>query len=137
VWLILRTDEAVVASTCKLLLNNDTAANYDRQNIRAANTTVSGTGSAGVSDGWTLNVAGASNASGVFHVMRITFPFYAQTTAQKVGECVMGRADTTGANSIADVQVFNWRSTAAITRIAISAVANNFIAGSRMLIYGR
>jgi hypothetical protein len=138
VWLILRTDEAVAGSSCKILVNNDTGANYDRQNIRGVNTTASAAGGLGTTDGWTINIAGASCAAGVFSMVRMSIPAYAQTTAQKAMEFVNSRADTTIANCLVEIQAFNWRSTAAITRIAVNAPASqNFVTGSRMIVYGR
>lgn len=138
VFLLLRTDEAVGASTCLLSLNNDTGSNYDRQHVRGANATASAAATTGETGGWGLSISGTSEAAGVFTVVRVTIPFYAQTTAQKTAECVYGRADTTNTNNIANAIIMQWRNTAAITRMAITAPATkNLIAGSRMLIFGR
>ena len=62
----------------------------------------------------------------------------AQTTFDKMMETTNGNADTTQANRRGRLEIWRWRSTAAITRLTLTAPATkNFIAGSRLLIYGR
>ena len=137
VWLILRTDEAVVASTASITVNNDTGSNYDRQFVRGDNITASASQGAAEA-AWLLTAPGTSCASGVFCCIRLTIPAYTQTTANKIAECTHVRVDTTAANKRAELEGLHWRSTAAITRMAVTAPSTkNFVAGSRMIIYGR
>jgi hypothetical protein len=137
VYALLRTDEAAVRSTLSVTVNGDGGSNYDRQFVRGVNATASAAAGAAEA-GWLLTCAGASLASGVFTVMRFTVPFYTQTTAQKAGEYTGGDNDTTIANRRSETQALHWRSTAAITQMTFNApAAKNFIAGSRLLIFGR
>lgn len=78
------------------------------------------------------------NRASVFGVWRFLVPAYAQTTAFKVVDSTGGQCDTTASRCDSYTLTGTWRNTAAITRVAINAPpAKNFIAGSRMIIYGR
>ncbi len=137
VFIIARSNEVVVGSQLDVLVNADTGNNYDRQFLRGADAVASAsTGNA--QPNWPIVIAGASCAAGVFSYLHITIPFYSQTVAFKTGVLQHARVDTTTANSRMEFQGLLWRSTAAITRLSISApVANLLLAGSRMLILGR
>jgi len=137
VFIIARSNEAVVGSQLDVVVNADTGNNYDREFVRGDNVTASAS-NGNAQPNWPIVIAGASCAAGVFSYLNITLPFYAQTTAFKTGALQHIRVDTTVANSRAELQGLLWRSTAAITRLSISApAANLLLAGSRMLIFGR
>lgn len=133
---IARTTEAVTNSAVNFTLNNDTGANYDRQALQGANATASA--AAAVAGTLLVNalVPGSSAAAGNFGAGLLLIPSYAQTVAHKTGILVSGAADATAANSYAQVKSARWRNTAAITRLAMLAAANNLLAGSRLTVYG-
>lgn len=136
IYILARSNEAVVAARLDLLVNNDTGSNYDRQAVRGDNTTASAVVNSATAS-WDLGIAGASCASGVFSVIQIVFPAYTQTVAQKTGLMTHTRVDTTAANRRAEVQGLHWRSTAAITRFSMTALATKLLlTGSRLLIVG-
>jgi hypothetical protein len=137
VWALLRTDQAVAASTIDVRVNNDSSAVYSYQRLTGANATASANVVAGATS-WQISAVGASMASGVFHVIRMTIPFYTETVAHKAAEVLHGRHDTTAANGSIEARALRWASTAAITRMAFIAPSTfNFIAGSHVIIYGR
>lgn len=136
ILLYLRTDEAVVLSTCSLNVNNDAGANYDRQAL----TGVSATPTAGQQLGataWQTFAAGANATASVYMAARLTIPAYAGTTGFKAAEYTGGKNDATAGNNRLDTNILTWHSTAAITRVAITAPgAQKLKAGSAMYVYG-
>ena len=136
VWIICRTTEAVTNSTVLVRLNNDSGSNYDREILQAANTTVTGGGGVGET-GWTLGVMGASATASNPAIIRLTIPAYDQTTFNKMAEATIGNADqTTAATKRAAALAMMWRSTAAVTRLSVTAGSGNLVAGSRLIILG-
>lgn len=131
-----RTNTAATNVAGKILFNNDSGGNYDRTRLQTVNTTVTGaTGLAQTSLAPTF--AANTLGAGVFSTCRMFIPAYSATTAQKSGELTSGIADPTAANCLVEINSFNWRSTAAITRVSIaSSDAANLLAGSSMVIYG-
>lgn len=136
-WILARITNT--SAVLNMTFNNDTGANYHRQFVRGVSTTVSAnTGSAENAFLLTTTVGGTHAASN-FGILRITVPFYVDTTAYKIIECFAGNADTGGTtNRRAEAQIGVWANTAAITRIAVAANAGlTLVAGSRMIVYGR
>lgn len=130
IFLLLRTTSGSASVNAQLTFNNDTGANYDvvdsSGSTQAAGTSILLTAHG---SGGGANYAGAS---------RLTIPGYAATTFFKAGEAVSGTVDSTVANDIVRAREFAYRSAAAITRVAITAAAaTTFVAGSRMIVYGR
>ena len=134
--ILARTTEAVVASSILLTFNGDTAGNYDRQTWRGTGSTVAAAAvAAATSIG--IDSPGASNAASHFGATVVFIPSYRQTTAHKVAMALAGWADTTTTNSRALGTSGNWRSTAAINQVTITAQsAANLVAGSRMTVFG-
>jgi hypothetical protein len=134
---ILRTDEAVAASTIDLRLNNDSGTHYSYERLTGANTSTSSNQVLSASS-WAISGVGASMASGVFHSIDIVIPFYTETVAHKLARMVHGHHDTTAANCSVETRIMRWADTSAITRIAFTAPSTkNFIAGSHVIVYGR
>ena len=138
VWLYARTDEAVAASSVNINFNNDTAGNYDRQRVRGANTTTS----ANIANADTkigTVAAGANSTASVFAATRMSVPNFAGTTGFKAVEFTEGVPDETAANMLVDAWVAQWRSTSAITRLAVTpqTAGKKFKIGTQLLIYKR
>lgn len=133
-----RTDEATANSAAVIQFNADTGANYDLQAVRGRNATASAAaGTAATNVG--LIMPGASAAAGVFGSALVWVPGYSQTVAEKGFIAMMGHADESAANANAEVRSGHWRSTAAISRVVITAgttAASNFLAGTRLTVYG-
>jgi hypothetical protein len=133
---LVRTTQAVVASTVLLTLNNDTGNNYDRVRTETINATVNGATTVAAAN-VAVSCAGASvgNAS-LFTPIIFEIPCYVQTAAHKSGVFSSGIPDSTAANARADNGSFLWRNTAAISRLALTAGSGNLAAGSRVTVYG-
>lgn len=136
VWMLTRTTEAASISSISVRVNNDSSAIYDLQVGRSNNVTNTAAATlAGTS--WVFITAGASQLASYPALLRLTIPSYAVTTFFKLGETSVSVPDDTAANNFTDRHSLGWRSTAAITRMAVTAGSGNLLTGSRLLIYGR
>ncbi len=138
-----RTDEAAARlSQIALTFNNDTGNNYDRSFVATsqASTTPIGDESVGQAN-LVIVISGSLSAANVGGLCRITIPNYAGTTFYKNAESTQGMVDTAAANANrqALVHLFQYRSTAAITRLKITPLTAGKLlkVGTRMLIYAR
>lgn len=133
----LRTTEAIVISSAVVTLNNDSGANYDAQVVRGRDVTASAVdGQAGATQ-FNVIAPGASAAAGVFGAQLLVVPNYAATVAEKSALAIGGFADEAAAGGDAGARTYHWRSTAAVTRLIFTAgSASNFLAGSRVTVYG-
>lgn len=137
VYIIARTDEAIVFSSINLTLNNDTGANYDRVFVSTTNATVTGN-NAVAQTAWNITSSGASQAAGVYATHILTIPAYAQTTAQKSAQITSACVGTAAANTAITAYGLNYRSTAAISRMKLANGGGTVLkAGTRLTIFGR
>jgi hypothetical protein len=132
-----RGDQVSLSTNVNLTFNGDTGSNYDRQVMNAAATTVVGGEAIGGTSGAIATVAAASAASGNVGAGRILIPDYRGTAFNKMALNESGRVS---ANSSGGVNVTNfvvqWRSTAAITSMALTLASGNFVTGSKFTLYG-
>jgi len=136
-WMVLRTTEAAVNSSARITVNNDSGANYDRQTISGSGVTAAA-GNALAAAFWQVQVAGATATAGEVGIVVLTIPFYAATTFRKQGSVLnMENDDAAAANQQANALAVQWRNTAAITRLAVTAGSGVLLAGSSLVIYGR
>lgn len=135
VRILCRTSQAVVQSNCNVTLNNDTSSIYDRNTIRNVNTTVTGS-SATAAANWALRAFGASADANAWTQICIRLNGYRQTVAHKTGDSFGASASGTAAQSESEISSLRYRSTTAISRLAIAAGSGNLLAGSRLTIYG-
>lgn len=134
ILLYLRTTEAAVASNVTFQFNGDTGANYDDQKMRVINTAVSGAiALAGTSV--TIEALGASAQAGAFAEYALWMPAYSHTTGHKSFSGTGARIEDTAADCRSTFQCGRWRSTAAISRVVITAASGSLATGSRMAIY--
>lgn len=138
VYVFARTDEATTSSSCYVYFNNDATAIYDNQRVSGANATAAAVSTV-AANGNPNSIPGASNAANVFGGIYLNIPAYAATNGFKDGVMVSGFADTTAANSIAGLRTINYRSTSAITRVAVTPITGGvkLKAGSRLVVYIR
>lgn len=135
IFLILRTTQVAVGSLAALTFNNDTGSNYDRIITRTLNAAVAGSNSlAQVS--LEFQVFGASAQAGAVAAVTIDVPFYAATTFHKSITSLNSRIEDTAGDAYCEFLAGRWRSTSAISRVAITGSGGNLLAGSSMSIYG-
>lgn len=120
-----------------LRFNNDSGGNYDTQIAYGLG---AGAGAfealAGTSAGLHAMPAATAPAS-AFGMATILIPGYAETTRHKTGVAeIYRRATAVTGGLLRSTSGFSWRSTAAINRVTIFPGANNFLAASRLTIYG-
>ncbi len=136
VWILCRTTEVAVGSSLIVRVNNDSGANYDVVQVRGLNVTAAAANTlAGTS--WLLGSFGASAQAGAATVIRMTIPSYDQTTFHKAAEATVEQVEDTAADARVTAYGLRWRSTSAITRLAITAGSGSLLTGSRMFIYKR
>jgi hypothetical protein len=137
IMLMLRTDEAAAISNANLRLNNDSGANYDTEDDSANGSTAAAAHSAGLTSILAI-VHGAGGSASYPGMASVVIPAYDQTTFFKTGLLTETAHDATLGNNWTVVKGFTWKSTSAITRVAVSAAGTAKLkAGSRMLIYLR
>lgn len=140
VFILARTDEAVVNSRARITLNNDGAganAHYDFVYVAGINATASATNQL-AADFFELVVPGASQTTGVYGQLAMRIAAFGQTVAQKVGDCHLTAVGSSGANTLSVHYGLNYRSTSAITRLKmLGEASSNFKVGSQLLIYKR
>lgn len=131
-----RDDTAGTNSTYSITVNNDTGANYDRAALvwNGAAVAMQSTYAAA---NWNMDCLGDGATANRFAACRFHLIDYADTGAWKQGIFDMGEI-ATAANANVRLKAgdaITWRSTAAITRITLTAFAN-FKAGTSLTIYG-
>ncbi len=84
-------------------------------------------------------IAGANAGTSIFGPCNIVIPNYAGTVGFKTGTMGVGFPDTTSTTMQAYFYVVGFRSTSAITRVAVSVLtaAKKLKVGSQLLIYKR
>ncbi len=139
IFVAARTDDAVNAALIyTMTLNNDTSSIYDIMRLQGSNATASATNIL-AQPGWNDLVAhGTSGQSGVAGVTQMVIPAFSGTSFNKQATCVTGITDSTAANNFLRNLALGYRSTSAITRVAITAAGTTkFKVGTQLLIYKR
>lgn len=139
VLIYVRTDRAAAQDNINLRVNADSSGHYDLTRLQAQNATASGgtVNAATALIGQSMTVPSASATAGEFAVVQVVIPAYDNTTGFKTANVHGSFPDETAANSGVAMFSAQWRSTAAITRMALTPVTGtNLVAGSRMVIYG-
>lgn len=136
VFAVLQTDEAVTRSVCTWTFNNDSGANYDRQFLSASSTAVAG-GAQIAQTGMGVFAHGAAGTAQYPGLHQWFIPQYTGTSFFKLALMYAMVADATAAQNQAELDTFGYRSTSAISRMAVAAPAGkNLVAGSTVEIYG-
>ena len=130
------TAAANVSLLCRF--NGDTGNNYDA--ILASNShsatllTAEGLAQASMRLG---DIAGSTAPASAFDGWEIVIPEYAGTTGHKTARANGAlKGNTTTGNLFVEIGAGWWRSTAAINRITLFPGAGNFVAGTRVSLYG-
>lgn len=139
VLIYVRTDRAATQDNINIRVNADSGADYDLLRLQGASTTASSLAivAATAFTGQALTVSSASAVAGEFSAAQLFIPSYANTVGFKTANVHASTPDETGANCVVALFAAQWRSTAAISRMAITPVAGtNLVTGSRLAIYG-
>lgn len=141
-WWYFRTDEAALQSPVSMRINADSGANYDRVvgAILAGGGGLVITSNVGTTALTPSGVEGATSTANYFSVVRQSWPNYAGTSGYKTGEAQHAHPETVTLNNLfVAPQTMGWRSTSGISRFTVfpATAGVKFVAGSRMLIYGR
>jgi hypothetical protein len=132
-----RGDAVATVIAVNIRFNNDSGAVYDYEITYSSNGTAAGGVAIAATGGQIPGVAAASATANKVGMGEVLIPNYTGTTFEKMGAAVGGRTESTAAaGQTQETDSFNWRSTAAINRITIFPTSGNFIAGSRLTIYG-
>lgn len=139
-WLQGRSDTVASNTVVDAKFNNDsTAANYTWNEDRLDGTTYIGADTAPGTNGFmrVAKVPAASATSSYFGSAVVFIPNYAGTTAYKeaISEA-RGRSSSSSNTGWLYRYGGMWLSTSAISRITLTPEAGNFVAGSRVTLYG-
>lgn len=133
--IVVRTDAVGALVQVNVRVNNDSGNNYDRQYIAGLSATAQAqTGLAETA--WQPIMHGSGGTANYPGFASLVIPSYDKTTFFKVGSMTEAVVDGTAANEGSVLRAIGWRSTAAISRLAVSAQSGNLKTGSRLLIYG-
>jgi hypothetical protein len=119
--------------------NADTGANYSRQYIDSAGSTLTTAGQTGQGSLWFGNVTAASDAVNWFGMSKVEIPAYTNTGVNKNTFATSAniRGATAAAHEIVVVST-GWGNTGAVTRIDFGTNSNvAFVAGSVISLFGR
>lgn len=136
IYIVCRTDEAVVKSVFNCKFNNDGGSNYEYSFVDNTTSTVTGGGTSGVTV-FQLLAAGASAAANEASVWKFEIPNYSGTTFNK--PMIVTGGIISGANRTVDFYVHNYVSTSAVTRFAMTpnTAGKKWKAGTRVCAYIR
>lgn len=132
-----RGDLAAALTTLSVRFNGDTAANYDWQRLGGGGVSVSPVESFGqtaIEHGF---VPAASAGANLFNASIGFIPHYAGTSNNKLALSVSSSKSGTSTGNMANIfECGFWRSNAAITRITLLPSTGNWVAGTRVSLYG-
>lgn len=134
-----RSDVASYTSSLQIVLNGDTASNYnfDAMNADPVNATITSQAITGTNNMYIRWINAASSTASTFAPTEIIFPQYSSTsfTKQAYSTSYQSNNQTIGLNTMAQYTNW-WNSTAAINSMQISLQSGNFVSGSRLDLYG-
>jgi hypothetical protein len=132
-----RSSNASVNTTVGITLNNDSGANYDRQQVLHQAATVTASEALAQSSMFAGYMPAASASADIAGSLELLLPDYAGTTFQKTGlSRNAGKYGTSTTNFIQHEAAHAWRNTAAISRVTATLVAGNWVTGSRASLWG-
>jgi len=129
-----RGDTAAASISALVTLNGDTSSNYDNGYIQNNN----GGPAAGASTATSMSISGmpaASTTAGYTGGFSMLIHNYKNTSFYKMAHAD-SYIDIAATGQFNAQYGFEWKSTAAITSIAVTASAGNFLTGTRCSLYG-
>lgn len=116
--------------------NNDSGANYHFQHLSGRNVTASASVGAGVTSADVGIIPGSTATATRPGSISILIPCYARTVFHKVAQSVEGSLNDASTDRFAILAANLWASSAAINRVDLLAVSNQFIIGTVATLYG-
>jgi len=142
IFVVSRTDEAVLLSLLNVVFNNDSGANYHRGYMVTSTTGATPTSGLNTGENAVLPVTNGSSAgANVAGVVRMCIPDYAGTTFYKTAEWSESVIDSTAGNTHRELglQASIYASTSAISRVSVApnTAGKKLKVGTQLLIYKR
>ena len=133
-----RSDQAAQSVYVQLQFNGDTAANYDSQRLTGGGASVLAAELFAQTSAICGHMPAATAGANLFGASIVFIPHYAGTTNNKLALSISAeKAATTTGTMNNNLAAAFWRSSAAINRITlIPNAAANFVAGTRVTLYG-
>lgn len=133
-----RGTKAAATATAMVRFNNDSGANYDYQIMNnTAATTVGASGALAQTQINLGDIPGSTATAGRSAVVEAVIGNYAGTTFDKNIRAHIGLARGTSSGDVfVETSYGLWRATTAITRITLLPDTGNFLAGSRLTLWG-
>lgn len=125
--------DAVATSSILMRVNNDSATNYLWRALTGSSSAATSSGSSTTSMTLSGQLASAGETAGVFTPFNVWLPHYANAANQK---SAMSLSFLGAATPVVQFSSGLWNGTAAVSRLTFLTAAGNFVAGSRMTIYG-
>lgn len=133
----LRGDTAAASTTLNLRFNGDAGANYDNQLAFGSAATVGAIETFAATQLRSGTIPANTAGANLFGAQHITIPHYAQASNNKaVSAQSAHKTGTASGNMGVEAHAGFWRSNSAITQVALLPAAGNFVAGSRVTLYG-
>jgi hypothetical protein len=132
-----RSTAATTSVAVQLTINGDAGANY--RNERVYGNTNTAFGAQGLADNYAYlgDATAASVTAGYTGAFDVTIPNYAGTTFMKSMVGINRLANGTGTGNFFVFGVASqWVNTAAITQLDVTLTSGNFVAGSKIWLYG-
>jgi hypothetical protein len=136
---IVRGSPAAGAALMLMRFNGDSGANYDNERIDGGGAAPAASSGAAATSSIVGTIPHASSAANVFAPFTLIVPGYADTSHYKAWTANVAMHDP-GVTATVTISGGQWRSTAAVTQIALSSNngwTNNFVAGTRVTLLGR
>jgi hypothetical protein len=132
-----RGDTAALLANLNLRFNGDATANYDFQYLQGSAAAVAAVEQFAPTSMATGLIPAASAGANLFSSHIVFIPNYAGSTNNKLALSIASNKTGTTTGSMANYLTGGfWRSAAAINRITLLPAAGNFVAGTRVTLYG-
>lgn len=133
----IRGDSATVSQDGLVRFNGDSGSNYDRQYMSAAGAAVGAGENFGITSGLVIIHPSASAPANLFSGFVLDIPHYTSTAGNKTAFTEAShKIGTASGNLNTALYMMAWRNNAAITQVAFLPGTGNFVAGSRISLYG-
>ena len=137
VWVYARGDTALAITSLLARFNGDSAANYDFQIFEGSAAALLVNESFAATSALAGRIPANTAEANLFNASLTFIPHYAGSSNNKVALSVSSAKSGVTSGSIDNTLVGGfWRSNAAINRITLLPIAGNFVAGTRVSLYG-
>jgi len=135
---VLRGDTAAASIASVLRCNGDTGANYNYvTQILGSSVASAGGASQSAFDPFATKLPAASAAASSFGALVVDIASYASATPHKqVAAFATCDLDGTTGNMISLLMAGRWKNTAPLTSLSLAPASGNFVAGTRVTLYG-